>query len=184
MAIYTSGVFPAGGEAGNGGGIIQTKYYVYKDVRSISTGGNYTHITYWDATITPTDSSNKILITAWLDWAAKDNYYTIGCRLYYAVGSGSDTHISAADGSTGHYGGNTHGVFMAGGHQVYDNYGRSETSACYLHEPNTTSELHYKLYVNDARDDNVVRINRYHYQANYDYMNYSTSGMLLQEISS
>ena len=184
MALFTSGVFPAGGEAGNGGGIIQTKYYVYKDVRSISTGGNYTHITYWDATITPTDSSNKILISAWLDWAAKDNYYAIGARLYYAVGSGSDTHISAADGSTGHYGGNTEGVFMAGGHQQWDKYGRSGNTACYLHSPNTTTELHYRLYVKDGRDNSVVRINRYHYQGNYSYMNYATSGMLLQEISS
>ena len=60
MALFTSGVFPAGGEAGNGGGVIQQKYYAYKDVRAISTGGSFTLITYWDATITPTDATNKI----------------------------------------------------------------------------------------------------------------------------
>ena len=185
MAIFTNGVFPSGGEAGSGGGIIQTKYYVYKDVRSISTSGNYTVIPYWDATITPRSSSNKILITSWLDWASHDARYTISCRLYYAVGSGSDSHISAADGSTGHYGSNTHGVFMAGGTGYsWSNYGRSGNTACYLHSPNTTQQLHYRLYVNEPRDDSTVYINRYHYQNNGDYMNYGTSGMLLQEVSS
>ncbi len=184
MAIYTSGVFPAGGEVGHGGGIVQTKYYKYQDIRSISTGGNWTHITYWDATITPSDSTNKILITAHLDWAGHGDFYTIAARLYYAVGSGSDSHISDANGQSGHYGGNTEGVFMAAGHQQWDNYGRSGNTAIYLHSPNTTSELHYKLYVKDGRDNNVVRINRYHYQTNADYMNYCTCGMLLQEISS
>ena len=184
MALFTSGVFPAGGEAGNGGGVIQQKYYAYKDVRAISTGGSFTLITYWDATITPTDATNKIKITAFLDWAGGDSRYAIGCRLYYAGGSGSDTHISAADGSTGHLGGNTHGCFMSAGHQNWDNYGRSANSAIYLHEPNTTSELHYKLYVNENRDDSTVYINRYYYQTNVDYMNYALSGMLLEEVSS
>ena len=185
MALFTSGVFPAGGEAGNGGGVIQQKYYAYKDVRAISTGGSFTHITYWDATITPTDSTNKIKITAFLDWAGGDSRYTIGCRLYYAVGSGSDSHISAADGtSNGPGGAATVGVFMAGGHQNWDNYGRSGNSAIYLHEPNTTSVLHYKLYVNENRDDSTVYINRYYYQTNADFMNYALSGMLLEEVSS
>ena len=74
MALFTSGVFPAGGEAGNGGGVIQQKYYAYKDVRAISTGGSFTLITYWDATITPTDATNKIKITAFLDWAGGDSF--------------------------------------------------------------------------------------------------------------
>ena len=184
MSIFTDGIYPAGGEAGDGGGIIQTKYYVYKDVRSIGTSGNWTVIPYWDATITPRSSSNKILITSWLDWAGNGGYYTIAARLYYAVGSGGDSHISAADGSSGHLASGTDGVFMAGGHQQWDNYGRSGNTACYLHSPNTTQELHYRLYVKDGRDNSVVRINRYHYQVGHDYMNYSTSGMLLQEISS
>jgi hypothetical protein len=184
MAVFTNAVFPAAGEAGDGGGVIQHEYYVYKDVRVISTGGNYTVIPYWDATITPQDSSSRILITAWLDWGGGSSRYTVGARLYYAGGAGSDVHISAADGSTGHYGSNTHGVFMAGGHQNWSNYGRSGNSAIYLHQPNTTQTLHYRLYVNEARDNSNVYINRYYYQTNADYMNYATSGMLLQEVSS
>ena len=185
MAIYTSGVFPAGGEAGSGGGIIQQKYYIFKDVLAVSTGGSFTLIPNWDAAITPTDSTSKILVTAWLDWTAGDSRYTIGARLYYSGGAGSDVHISAADGSTGGgAGGNTHGCFMSGGHQNWDNYGRSGNSAIYLHEPNTTQQLHYRLYVNENRDDSTVYINRYEYSTNADYMNYATSGMLLQEISS
>jgi len=184
MAIFTNGVFPSAGETGDGGGVIQQEYYVYKDVRAVSTGGNFVVIPYWDATITPRSSSSKILITAWLDWAGGDSRYTVGCRLFYAVGSGSDSHISAADGSTGHLGGSTHGCFMSGGHQNWDNYGRSGNSAIYLHEPNTTTELHYRLYVNESRDNSTVYINRYYYQTNAAYMNYATSGMLLQEISS
>ena len=73
---------------------------------------------------------------------------------------------------------------MSAGHQNWDNYGRSANSAIYLHEPNTTSELHYKLYVNENRDDSTVYINRYYYQTNVDYMNYALSGMLLEEVSS
>ena len=44
--------------------------------------------------------------------------------------------------------------------------------------------LHYRLYVNEARDNSNVYINRYYFQTNADYMNYATSGMLLQEVSS
>tara|TARA_Y100000401_G_C8270319_1_gene198002 strand:+ start:40 stop:594 length:555 start_codon:yes stop_codon:yes gene_type:complete len=184
MALYTSGVFPAGGEVGNGGGIIQTVYYYYSDVVSIS-GNGWNKITNWDAAITPTDSTNKILIHTWLDWSGHDDSYTIAARLYNKTGSGSYSHVSAADGAGGgNYGNQTVGVFLSGGIQKYDNYARSQSSVCYIDEPNTTSTMTYTLYVKDTRDSNDVRINRAHYYQNHPMMHYTRSGMILQELSS
>ena len=183
MAIYTSGTFPAGGEVGDGGGVVQTVTYMYKDVRSIS-GNGWNQITSWDAAITPTDSTNKILVSTWLNWAGGDDSYAIGAILYRKIGSGSWTHISDAGGQTGHYGNATEGVYLAAGHQQFNNYGRSCSTGTYLDAPNTTDQVKYTLYVKDGRDNDDVRINRYHYQTNADYMNYAMSGMLMQEISS
>ena len=70
MAIYTGQIFPAGGEAGHGGGIVQVKHfsrsgplYYYK-----INDGVYLCVLYSD--ITPTRADSKILIFASLDGAA------------------------------------------------------------------------------------------------------------------
>lgn len=70
MALFGNGVFPAGGEAGDGGGIIQVRnfsrigpLYYYK-----INSGVYLSVLYAD--ITPSKSTNKILIFASLDGAA------------------------------------------------------------------------------------------------------------------
>tara|TARA_R100000388_G_scaffold93628_2_gene78715 strand:- start:213 stop:848 length:636 start_codon:yes stop_codon:yes gene_type:complete len=167
------------------GKIVQQVFYPYTEVHAIS-NSNYTQIPNWNAAITPSSASNKILVTTFLNWAGANNSYTIAARLYRKIGSGSYSHLSAASGlDGGGAGSSTNGVHLAAGEQSYDNYVRSFSTGIF--EDTTHGQagtaVSYSLYVEDGRDSNAVYINRYSYTANTDYANYTLSGMLLQEIS-
>ena len=167
------------------GKIVQQVFYPYTEVHAIS-NSDYTQIPNWNAAITPSSASNKILVTTFLNWAGANNSYTIAARLYRKIGSGSYSHLSAASGlEGGGAGSNTNGVHLAAGEQSYDNYVRSFSTGIF--EDTTHGQagtaVSYSLFVEDGRDGNAVYINRYSYNANYDYANYTLSGMLLQELA-
>jgi len=167
------------------GKIVQQVFYPYTEVHAIS-NSDYTQIPNWNAAITPSSASNKILVTTFLNWAGANNSYTIAARLYRKIGSGSYSHLSAASGlEGGGAGSNTNGVHLAAGEQSYDNYVRSFSTGIF--EDTTHGQagtaVSYSLFVEDGRDSNAVYINRYSYNANYDYANYTLSGMLLQELA-
>jgi len=61
MPIFTNGLFPSGGEDGQGGGIIQTVFQDDTTARSFNINGA-THTTSLQASITLNDSSNKVVI--------------------------------------------------------------------------------------------------------------------------
>jgi len=181
VGVCTSGFTKTGGF----GKLVQQVYYSFTGVHAI-TNSDYTQIPNWDASITPTSSSNKILVTTFLNWAGANNSYTIAARLYRKIGSGSYSHLSAADGlEGGGAGGSTNGVHLAAGEQTYDNYVRSFSTGIFedtTHGQSGTA-VSYSLYVHDPRDSGQVFINRYSYTTNSDYANYTLSGMLLQEIA-
>ena len=167
------------------GKIVQQVFYPYTEVHAIS-NSDYTQIPNWNAAITPSSASNKILVTTFLNWAGANNSYTIAARLYRKIGSGSYSHLSAASGlEGGGAGSNTNGVHLAAGEQSYDNYVRSFSTGIF--EDTTHGQagtaVSYSLFVEDGRDGNAVYINRYSYNANYDYANDPLSGMLLQELA-
>ena len=167
------------------GKIVQQVFYPYTEVHAIS-NSDYTQIPNWNAAITPSSASNKILVTTFLNWAGANNSYTIAARLYRKIGSGSYSHLSAASGlEGGGAGSNTNGVHLAAGEQSYDNYVRSFSTGIF--EDTTHGQagtaVSYSLFVEDGRDSNAVYINRYSYTANLPYSNYTLSGMLLQELT-
>ena len=62
MSIFTNGLFPSGGEAGDGGGIIQVRNFHRSGPLSFSQGSSSSYNCLLYSEITPRDSSNKILI--------------------------------------------------------------------------------------------------------------------------
>ena len=187
--IKVDSIVPRGGlPSGASGGITQTVQAFKDDEFSFTTTGanSYVDLTGLSVTITPQSSSNKILVTTFLNWAGANNSYTIAARLYRKIGSGSYSHLSAADGlEGGGAGGSTNGVHLAAGEQTYDNYVRSFSTGIFedtTHGQSGTA-VSYSLYVHDPRDSGQVFINRYSYTTNSDYANYTLSGMLLQEIA-
>ena len=182
LSITNSGVTGTGIGAGK---LIQQVFYPFTGVHAIS-NSDYTQIPNWNAAITPSSASNKILVTTFLNWAGASNSYTIAARLYRKIGSGSYSHLSAASGlEGGGAGSSTNGVHLAAGEQSYDNYVRSFSTGIF--EDTTHGQagtaVSYSLFVEDGRDNNAVYINRYSYTTNSDYANYTLSGMLLQELS-
>jgi len=70
MPIFTNSVFPAAGEAGDGGGIIQVRNFHRSGPLSYSSVNDTTYNCLLYSEITPSDSSNKILIMGSIDGIA------------------------------------------------------------------------------------------------------------------
>ena len=182
--LASSSVTSAKLASGVCGKLVQQVFYPFTGVHAIS-NSDYTQIPNWNAAITPSSASNKILVTTFLNWAGDNNRYTIGARLYRKIGSGSYSHLSAADGlDGGGAGSSTNGVHLAGGEQSYDNYVRTFSTGIFedTSHGQAGTAVSYSLFVHDERDSGVVFINRYSYSINADYPYYTLSGMVLQEI--
>jgi len=180
MAIFTNGVFPAGGEGGDGGGIIQIKQQNW-------TGAGYFNpsntidsqeddLTNLDCNITPATSSNKILVIYRLNISIGGT--TGGSRLKRKIGSGSFTKICLGD-STGSRSLTTSTV------SVHQSQWRNNEIVHFLDTPNTTSTLTYRIGFNthDGRDFSV---NRSMEDSNSSLLDNArcTSSLTLMEISS
>lgn len=152
MAIFTNGVFPSGGEAGDGGGIIQVAHgsrsgevYYY----SINEG---VYICACYADITPRDNTNKILIFASLDGVANRTGSGNASAgewegwLGYNATATNGTTITAADQAVGSWTniGNVTGL------GAWNNSQQSigSNACCSLHAPNTTDICRYQIIVN------------------------------------
>ena len=160
------------------GSVVQTIQASMGDRLALATGGNFTKVTGLEASITPLSTSSKILVQANLNVSGNNTAYTVGIRLYV-----NDAHLSDASADNAVYGSNDLGCFMCVCAQQWSNYIRYQAVGQYLHSPNSTSQQTYSLYVADSRDNSTVYVNRYHYQANVDYMYTSKSTITLMEIA-
>ena len=161
------------------GHVIQTVQTSMGDRLSLSTGGNFTKITGFEAAITPSSTSSKILVqpNVNISGPAGPNY-TCGIRLYV-----NNAHLSDASANDALYGSNDLGCFMEVGAQNWSNFTRYQVTSQYLHSPNSTSQQTYSLYVADGRDNGTIYVNRQHYQTNQDYMYSTKSYFTLMEIA-
>ena len=168
----------AAGAISTPGSVVQTIQASMGDRLALATGGNFTKVTGLEASITPLSTSSKILVQANLNVAGHSSYYTVAVRLYV-----NDAHLSDASANNAVYGSNDLGCFMCVCAQQWNNYIRYQATGQYLHSSNSTSQQTYSLYVADGRDNSTVYVNRYHYQANVDYMYTSKSTITLMEIA-
>jgi len=139
MAIFTNGLFPAAGEQGTGGGIIQVKYTL-KTSPSSYNGSSFGEIGGLDVSITPQNSGNKILVMSSWSMSSSDGsslpYPKL--RIVRRVGSGSFSELDKGD---------------AGGNRTRCMMGTSpangSSSECqpfafnYIEAPDTTSTCTY-----------------------------------------
>jgi hypothetical protein len=160
------------------GSIIQVVQGSIKTRLALATSGNYTKITGLEAAITPLSTSSKIFVTANINICGHSSYYVCAGRLYV-----NDAHISDASADDDTYGSNDIGSWFAIGAQQWSNYGRMQVTPQYLHSPSSTSQQTYSVYVTDNRDNSTTYVNRFHYEANEDFMNTAKSYLTVMEIA-
>ena len=147
MSITNSGVTGAGG-----GKILQVKQALKTDAFS-TTSTSYTDITGLSVNITPSSSSNKVLvdfIVACGNNTATHNRF----ELVRQVG-GSDTAINPAtmDSATAMF-------FVS---ESASNYMRAQVIYRFLDSPNTTSQVNYRLRTRIYSSSFTQYVNRAHY---------------------
>ena len=161
------------------GCVIQTVSSSFQTRLNVATGANFAKATGFTASITPTSTSSKILVTCNVNISGLSGNYSLGGRLYV-----NDVHISDASADNGLGGSNDEGTWFTVGYQNWSNYARYTISPQYLHSPNSTSAQEYSIYVaNDHVSDYRFLINRHSYQStNVAYLYTSKSNWVLQEI--
>ena len=160
--IKVNSIVPVGGLAsGSNGGIIQVVQTVKTDTFSSNATG-FTDLTGLSATITPSSSSNKILVEATV-YISAGNVVAI---INFLRGS---TNIGQPSGSVTHT-----GTFFE-----YNEHSGMVTSAMtFLDSPSTTSSTTYKLQIRGSNANFPIYINRY--TGTNDYHGIST--LTLREI--
>ena len=161
------------------GEVIQTQSFIFTSVTE-SFNSKAWHATSVTKQITPTSSSNKILVMATLT-AGNSNNVGEGAafKVMRSVNGGSYTETVAYGDAVG--GANRGSV---GG--FYDNntiYTTDCRSIQFLDTPNTTSPVDYKLYVYLFDGSTTVYINRPHTTTQLEHIT-GTSSIVLMEIAS
>ena len=152
MTIFTNGVFPAGGLAGDGGGIIQVAQGSRSGPVYYYSIGSSTYICACYADITPRDNTNKILINASLDGVANPGGSGSAAAgeweawLVYNANAPNGSTITAADQAVG--GWTNIGVVTGLGAWNTTNQSIGSFNAHVLHSPATTNVCRYCIVVN------------------------------------
>jgi hypothetical protein len=132
------------------------------------------------ASITPSSSSSKILVTGYMMGAANEGGQEGNLfRLYRNTGSG-DAHVSDADGAAVS---NRIGVFSQMPAFTGDNESLSTVPYDYLDSPNTTSAITYKIYCRGYSSGYPVYINRSLSDIDRNFNNRGVCVMTLMEIA-
>lgn len=155
--IKVNSIVPASGlSAGANGGIIQTVQTVKTDTTS-TTSQSATDMTGASVTITPSSSSNKIVVTVDLKLGTSSNGAEPQIRLYRVVG-GSATQIFMGDAD-----GNRSRVMFGG--DEFSSGSNAEwmlrmASGTFLDSPGTTSAVTYKIQWNSVNSGYTLYLNR------------------------
>jgi len=134
--------------AGAGGKILQV-VQTYSTAIFSTTSNSMTEYAAINTTLTPSSSSNKILIMVSLNFGSSDTAGQ-GFQLY-----DSSTHISAATN-------NNVSVPTAATVQIDNQFDNKQPALQYLYSPNKTSATTIKVYV-QADSGTTLYINRYGY---------------------
>ena len=167
-----------GFEFGAGGGLIQTVSTAKTNTFSTNST-SFTDITGFNATITPTSSSNKILVLVNLVYGGHTNLYGFG-RLVRTISGGSATPTSIGDSGGGVRIRASLALQMTNNsNQEYKN---KTASLSFLDSPNTTTSTNYKLQCQTNNGGRDVYINRPLNDDNGDYIGRYSSSITLMEV--
>ena len=167
-----------GFEFGAGGGLIQT-VSTAKTNTFVTNSTSFVDITGLNATITPTSSSNKILVLINLVYGGHSNLYGFG-RLIRTISGGSDTAISIGDAGGGSRVQASLALQMTNnGNQAYKN----KTASCmFLDSPNTTTSTTYKIMVQTNNSGRDIHINWPNNNDNGNYIGRYASSITCMEV--
>ena len=146
MAIYAGQYFPADGEAGFGGGILQVKSAFRSGAVSFSQSSASVYKNLLVCEITPTRSDSKILVMGSADGVGHRNSsnYTGEWEGYLAYNPNNTNNDGAPTAWT-----TTLGMISGlGGWGGHAETGKSSMGFNYLHSPNTTNACYYSLSIN------------------------------------
>ena len=176
----TSGVVTATSYSGSGGnltgittGKILQVQSVVKTGQFSSTSTSFTDITGLSVNITPTSSSNKILVLAQIAVSGED----AGTGIMLDR-SGTEPLKADADGSRQVF--TMIGTYAGSGGEVQ--YGNGANHISFLDSPNTTSQLTYKLK-GKTRSANTFRVNITRYTSNDTNCSLGTSTLTVMEVA-
>ena len=148
MALYTNGIYRAGGNQYNGG-IVQSNYTLVNSI--VSGSGNYWHASQFNCSITPTSTSSKILILVSLG-AVSGESNTQGFQVR-RNGSEIDAMRANSNGSRPRL------TFRGSRNWAGDSNHTEGAHIIMLDSPGTTSSVQYRLYVK-GESNSTVYINR------------------------
>ena len=167
-----------GFEFGAGGGLIQTVSTAKTNV-FVTNSTSYTDVTGLNATITPTSSSNKILVLVNLVYGGHSNLYGFG-RLIRTISGGSATPISIGDAGGGSRPQASIALQMTNNsNQEYKN---KTASMSFLDSPNTTTSTEYQIQCLTNNGSRDVHINWPRNNDNGDYIGRYSSSITLMEV--
>ena len=165
-------------EYGAGGGVVQTKS-THKADTFTTTATSYTDITGLNVDITPTSSSNKILVLVNITFGGNTNLYAFG-RLQRTISGGSATTIGSGNASSNR----TQAGFpfhnLDVGNAVYH---IKESSFMFLDSPNTTTSTNYKIQCFTHSSGSSLFINRPQNDDNSNYIGRFSSNIIAMEVT-
>ena len=163
-----------------GGGLVQTISTTKSDTFSASLNNSFTDITGLTATITPTSSSNKVLITCSINYGSTTGYPPV-FRLYRTISGGSATLIGAGTAAGSRQSANT--APQQQGASNDKNRGM-HTTINFLDSPSTTSSTTYKINGGILQAAGVLQINTSGTSFDRDavYIARTTSTITIQEV--
>ena len=163
-----------------GGGLVQTISTTINTPSSYSLDNSFTDITGFNATITPTSSSNKVLVTCSINYGVTTGYPPV-FRLYRTISGGSPTLIGAGTAAGNRQAANTAPQQQGGSADA--NRGM-HTTINFLDTPNTTSQTVYKINGGVLQAAGVLQINTSgtSYDADQVYIARTSSTITVQEV--
>ena len=155
---------------GVGGKILQVKQTVKTDTWS-STANSFTDISGMSVSITPTSTSNKILIDVNLNYGGTSNVYASCKVLRDSTVVVTSTAVAQAN--------QVNASFVIGTRSAFK---VSSAGFKFLDSPSSTSALTYKVQVY-VRDGQTFKINRPDNDDNDDYVMGGTSSITAMEVT-
>ena len=143
-----------------------------------TTSASDVEISGLSVSITPSSSSNKVLISVHLGMVGAENDGYAGFTLYREIG-GSSADLCIGDSG----GGNRPSRTFVGTTNNYQDYNAYSASFQYLDSPNTTSAITYKIKVRSGFANKNIYVNRMHADDNENYTFRSASTYIAQEVA-
>ena len=143
-----------------------------------TTSASDVEVTGLSVSITPSSSSNKVLLSVHLGLVGGDQNAYAGFTLYREIG-GSSTDLLIGDAG----GGSRPSRTFAANTNASGTYNATAAGFQLLDSPNTTSAITYKIKVRSGYSNKSIYINRYHTNDDENYTYRTAATYIAQEIA-